>query len=420
MRWPALVLAAILALGGPGVLRAEKKTLYICPMHPSYRSDRPGKCPICGMDLVPLQKEAPPVSKAPSQERPVRQKGLPLAPVEISPERVQLIGVRTARVTHERVVLTYRAPARVTYDEERLRRVHLRVAGWVEEVRGLYTGARVHRGEVLFTLYAPEVLATEEEWLRAAQWVKRLEKEKASPEVLEEARQALRSAERRLLLWGFDSRDLARVRARGRPLRALPVRAPAGGYVVENRVFPGKRLRSGETAYVLADLSEVWVEADLYQDLLREIRPGLPVEVRFPGLRKAFSARVKEILPWVEERLRVGRVRLALRNPEGLLRPGLWAEATFRIPLGMRMLLPEEALIYGGEHYYVFVRAGLGHFEPREVKVGPRVGEKRVVLSGVRHGEEVVVSANFLIDAESRLKAALESFSGGGGGHHHH
>ena len=417
MRWPALVLTALLSLGLPAGLRAEKKTIYICPMHPSYRSDRPGKCPICGMDLVPLREEAP---KTPAHGRRARHRELPLAPLEISPQRAQLIGVRTARVTHEKVVLTLRAPARVTYDEERLRRVHLRVAGWVEEVRGIYTGARVHRGEVLFTLYSPEVLATEEEWLRTARWVERLRKEKASPEVLESAREALRSAEKRLLLWGFDPRDLARVKARGRPLRALPVRAPAEGFVVENRVFPGKRLSPGETAYVLADLSEVWVEADLYQDLLREVHPGLPAEVRFPGLRRTFSARVKEVLPWVEERLRVGRGRLGLKNPGGLLRPGLWGEVTLRIPLGMRMLVPEEALIYGGKHYYVFVRTGPGHFEPREVKVGPRVGEKRVILSGLRHGEEVVVSANFLLDAESRLKAALQSFSGGGGGHRHH
>ncbi len=417
MRLAALGLGLWLILC-PATVLAAKKTLYICPMHPSYKSDRPGKCPICGMDLVPAESVS---SGAPAHKaKPPKEVRLPLAPVKIPPERQQLIGVRTAPVSHERLVLTLRAPARITYDETRIFEVHTRVAGWVEEVRVDWTGRFVRRGETLFTLYSPEVLATQEELLRALRWLDELKAKKASPEALSTARQALKAAERRLRLWGFPESALQTLKTARRPLRAFPVVAPTSGFVVKKTVFPGKRITPSETLYTIADLSRVWVEADFYETELPEIKPGLAAEVLVPGKQKPLRGRIEEVYPWVEEKLRVVRARLSLSNPEGDLRPGMWAEVRVRIPLGMKMIIPDEALIYGGGHYYVFVKKGPGLFEPRMVRVGRKVDGKRIVILGLKHGEEVVVSANFLIDAESRLKAALSAFGGGGGGHTHH
>ncbi len=421
MRTAVLWLALWLCLS-PVAVSAAKKTVYICPMHPTYRSDRPGKCPICGMDLVPAEKTTTPEPQiAHEKHKKTEKKGeLPLAPVRISSERQQLIGVRTARVSHERLVLSLRAPARVTYDETRLFEVHTRVSGWVEEVRVDYTGKFVKKDETLFTLYSPEVLSTEEELVRALRWLAELERQKASREALRAAREAARAAERRLRLWGFPKTALAQLKKTLKPLRAFPVISPLSGFVVQKAVFPGKRVTPAETLYTLADLSRVWVEADFYESEMAVIKPGLEVEVILPGRERPLKGRIEEVYPWVEERLRVLRARLTLPNPGGLLKPGMWAEVRVQIPLGMRMVIPDEALIYGGGHYYVFVKKDAGLFEPRRVKVGRKVGEKRIILSGLKHGEEVVVSANFLIDAESRLKAALGAFGGGGGGHAHH
>ncbi len=421
MRIAALWLALWLSLS-PVAASAAKKTVYICPMHPTYKSDRPGKCPICGMDLVPAEGQTATKPAGEHKKRPKAEKEetLPLAPVRIPPERQQLIGVRTARVSHERLVLSLRAPARVTHDETRLFEVHTRVSGWVEEVRVDYTGRFVKKGETLFTLYSPEVLSTEEEFVRTLRWLSGLKKRKASAEALRAAREAAQAAERRLRLWGFPKTALAQLKKTLKPRRAFPVISPLSGFVVQKAVFPGKRVTPAETLYTLADLSRVWVEADFYESEMSEIKPGLEVEVIFPGRERPLKGRIEEVYPWVEERLRVLRARLTLPNPEGLLKPGMWAEVRVQIPLGMRMVIPDEALIYGGGHYYVFVKKGAGLFEPRLVKVGRKVGEKRIILSGLKHGEEVVVSANFLIDAESRLKAALSAFGGGSGGHAHH
>ncbi len=413
MRIAALFLAGWLFLG-PAAFNLSAKTIYTCPMHPSYRSDHPGKCPICGMDLVPVKEAtAQPHRPAPSS------RGLGLVPVQISPERQQLIGVRTAPVVHRQVVLELRAPARVTYDETRIYEVHTRVSGWVERVYVDQEGIWVKKGAPLFTLYSPEVLSTEEEFLRSLTWARNLKPQGASG-ALALARRTARAAEERLLLWGLSRQTLQQIRSTGKPVRAFPVPSPVSGFVVEKRIFPGKRITPASVLYRLADLSRVWIEADFYETEAPLLRVGLPVEVLVPGTEHKFQARIEEIYPWVEEKLRVFRVRLSLANPRMALRPGAWAEVRVRVPLGMRMVIPDEALIYGGRHYYVFVRKGPGTFEPRMVKVGRRVGHQRIVLSGLHPGEEVVVSANFLIDAESRLKAALKSFGGSQGDHAHH
>ncbi|OAQ20516.1 efflux RND transporter periplasmic adaptor subunit [Thermosulfurimonas dismutans] len=420
-RFIGLILAGTILLVSPATLAKSK--IYICPMHPSYRAEKPGKCPICGMDLVPLKTEEPLKTPPPAHEKKnhltPKKSALPLAPVKLSPERAQLIGVKLARVTHEKVVISLRAPARVKYDETRLFTVHTRVAGWVEEVRADYTGKFVKRGEVLFTLYAPEVLSTQEELIRGLRWLKKLQEMKASPKLISEAENLIQSARRRLALWNFPEEALREVEHTLKPLKAFPVVSPVSGWVVAKQVFPGKRIAPETPLYTLADVSKVFIEADFYETELPEIRPGLKVEVVFPYLNRTFRGKIEEVYPYMEAKLRVLRARLTLDNPEGLLRPGMWAEVRTEIPLGMRMVIPDEALIYGGGHYYVFIKKGDGLFEPRMVRVGRKVGDKRIVLSGVSHGEEVVVSANFLIDAESRLKAALSAF-GGGHDHAHH
>lgn len=363
---------------------------YTCSMHPSVKSQTEGACPICSMDLTPVTQEEV-------------QTGV----VRVDAQRRQEIGVRTAPVVARRVETTIRAVGTVTYDETRLSAVSLKYEGWIERLYVEETGQPVRRGEPLLALYSPALLSAQEELLTA------LASQRAAreTELPERADYLVAASRRRLSLWDLSVRQIDEIARTGQPVKSVPVFSPVSGFVVEKNIVEGQAVEPGETLYRIAGLDRVWIDAEVYESELPLVRVGQAVEVTFPYLPgKSFSGRVGYIYPYLEGGTRTGKVRVELPNPGLELKPEMYANVVFRVEGGQRVVVPEEAVIYAGPRRLVFVDLGEGRLEPREIEVGLRVGDAYEVLSGLREGEVVVTSGNFLIAAESRLKSATEKW----------
>ncbi|MBI4605500.1 MAG: efflux RND transporter periplasmic adaptor subunit [Planctomycetes bacterium] len=382
--------------------------LYYCPMHPTYKSDRPGDCPICNMSLVAAKgDEAAAASSVPGH-----------AAVTVRPERRQLIGVKTAPVEMKAVAKTIRAAGRVEYDERRLAAVNLKFGGWIEELHVKSTGETVRKGDPLFAIYSQDLLEAQQSYLLAAQGLAAL-----GPSPPEQARafaeQSLRSARGRLLLWDLGEDQLRALEARREPETRVTIRSKVDGVVTRRNVVLGTFAQAGMDLYEVADLSEVWVHADVYEQEVPLVKVGQTGKVRLASLPgEVLSGEVVYVYPYLDAETRTVRVRLAFANPEGKLKPGMYGDATIEVPLGERLVIDDDAVLDSGERQIVFVDRGEGRLEPRQVKVEARAGGLAVIAEGLEAGEVVVTSGNFLIDSESRLKAAL--LQGAEGGTHKH
>jgi membrane fusion protein, copper/silver efflux system len=393
--------------------------LYHCPMHPTYVSERPGDCPICGMRLVPIEepKPAEPVDEHEGHEGPMVAG---YATVNIPSHKQQYIGVRTDRVQRKRLESSVKSVGRVDYDETGLAWVNTKVGGWIEVLHVDQTGQLVRRGQPLLELYSPELVATQEEFLIALENLRRLESGNARPEALRQARDLIEDGRRRLELWDIPPSQILALEERGQIVRRLPLEAPSSGFVVDKSALQGQYVNPGENLYRIADLSRVWIQAEVFEQEASLIRPGQEAEIRLPyAPGRTYRGRVDYIYPYLDPATRTIRVRLVVPNPELTLRPEMYADVRFTIPQdGDLLVVPNEAILDTGERQIAFVNLGDGVFEPRELKVGLRTREYTVVLEGLEEGEPVVVSGNFLIDSESRLKAALSGM-GAGGVHQH-
>lgn len=361
---------------------------YTCSMHPSIRNEGPGTCPICSMDLIPVSREE-----------------VETGVIRVDARRRQEIGVRTAPVTVRPVEATIRAVGTVTYDETRLTAVSLKVGGWVDRLHVEETGQPVRRGQPLFTIYSPELLAAQEELLTA------LASQRAARDtgVPDRADYLVAAARRKLALWDLSSRQIDEIAARSEPLESVPVHSPATGFVVEKNVIEGAAVKPGETLFRIAGLATVWLEAEVYESELPLVRVGQAAEVTFPYLPgRSFQGRVGYVYPYLDRATRTGRVRIELPNRDLALKPDMYADVVLRSAEGSRVVVPEEAVIYAGPRRLVFVDLGEGRLQPREIEVGIKAGDAYEVLSGLEEGEVVVVSGNFLIAAESRIKSAAE------------
>lgn len=380
---------------------AAAQEVWQCPMHPQITADRPGECPVCGMKLVR-------VAATPAPRRGAGA-GVPgLATVEIGPERVQQIGVRTAIVTRGEVGDPLDLVGFVTPDETRLRRVQVRAAGWVRELRVDHTGERVTAGQPLLTIYSPELYQAEQEYVIA-----RGAEPGATHMGMGDAPVAAAS---RLRLLGVPDEEVRRIDREGTPSDRVLLRAPAGGTVLERGAVEGQYVDAGTPLLSLADLSRVWVLADLYEMDAARIRVGDRATFTagaLPG--RTFAGRIELILPTVSNETRTLKARLSLANADGALRPGMYGRVRTEGRGGAGLSLPEEAVVRAGERTYVFLARAGGRFEPRIVRLGGAAGDRVVVLDGVAEGDTVVASASFLIDSESRLKAAIEGMGAGGG-----
>lgn len=333
-----------------------------------------------------------------------------LGPVQLSSQRLQSIGVKTGEVESRLVDDRIATTGNVAVDETKVAYVQVRFSGYIEKVYVDSTYRHVKRGQPLFTIYSPDLVATEREYLLARQTQRQLARS-ADPEVTRDAASLVRAAAARLAQWGIPEREIRRLESSGRVQQALEIDSPAAGYVTEREALPGKYADPGTRLYTIADLSTIWVFAQVFQNDLGRIKVGdratLTVDT-YPG--RTFSGRVDLIYPQIDMTTRTARVRLKFSNPDLKLMPGMFVDVSLDIPLGRHEVIPAGGVLQTGTRQIVFVDHGEGRLEPRQVELGARVGDDYIVLEGLKAGERIVTSANFLIDSESQLQAALGSF----------
>ena len=324
-----------------------------------------------------------------------------LNPVVLDAEAAARIGVTFATVEHRSLPVSVRAVGTVAYDETRLVTVNPKVSGWVERLYVDFTGSPVRVGEPLLDIYSPQLASAQEELILAT----RLLAEAGPGRATENAQQLLESSRRRLSYWDIPEDEIRRIEDLGEPTKTLTLRAPASGIVVEKNVVQGDQIMPGMTVYRIADLSRVWVEADVFEKDLALVSEGQRATVTFEAFAgRVFSAAVTYVYPTVSMQSRTARIRLELPNPRLDLKPGMYADITLDVPAAdMMPVIPRSAVIDTGERTIVFVRAQNGALVPREVTVGRASGRLTQILEGVESGEQVVSSATFLIDAESNL-----------------
>ncbi len=372
--------------------------IYYCPMHPQQRSDKPGNCPICGMKMVKQESGAASSS----------------SDVFLAPRRQQMIGVRSEPAAFRSLAREIRTVGRVAQDETRISHIHTKVAGFIEHVYVDYVGRQVRRGEPLFTIYSPELVATEEEYLLALKSARAM-KDSQFPWIARGSANLLEAAGKRLRLWDVSEDQIAQLEKSGQPIREITIHSPVSGVVTERAAYHHGRYVTPETdLYTIVDLTSVWVIGEVFEADLPLIRVGQMVEVEFPFATsdRVRSGRIVFVAPSLNAQSRTGQVRLEFANPDLSLKPDMFVDFTARVALGTRLAVPEDAVLDTGSEQYVFVDQGEGYFQPRRVRPGAAAGGWREIQAGLRAGERVVTTANFLLDSESRLKGALAGLGG--------
>ncbi|HSB18880.1 MAG TPA: efflux RND transporter periplasmic adaptor subunit [Anaeromyxobacteraceae bacterium] len=458
VRWGLVALMA-LAAGGAWVywsgLRERPAqaaaVAWQCPMHPAVLQDRPGDCPICGMSLVQVQPgarrkaaAAPAAATGPGKywcpmhpevhsddpearcEKCGGMKLVPrdaaapaggearsvpgLVPVDIGAERIQLMGIRTARVVRESLSPQLRTVGFVSANESTLAIITARFTGWVEELKVAQSGQKVARGQVLASVYSPELTTAQQVYVNAMRWTRDPGAGAAPGGAV--GGNLDQDARRRLELLGVAPQDVAEIARTGKPLPSTPIRSPVSGYVARRGALPGLYFTPGTELFQIADLSSVWVIADVYEYDMSRVKVGQRATLSlgaYPGER--FAGRVQFIYPAVNPESRTLQARMEFRNPGLKLRPGMYGDVVVELDAADALAVPTEAIVDTGETQYVFVTRAGGRFEPRRVRIGARAEGKVQVLEGLAAGETVVTTANFLVDSESRLRAAVEAFT---------
>lgn len=373
----------------------ERKALYwVDPMHPWYKSDKPGIAPDCNMQLVPVYE---------GDEKKYKSR-MPAGTVQITPEKQQLIGVEYSTVQYEMVSNAMKAAARVTLDETKVAKVQSRLEGWIDQVFVDFTGKQVHQGDPLLTLYSPEALATQHEYLLALKAQRQMQ-DNPMHEMMGSTENLVEAAKKRLQLWDITDRQIEEIGRTGKTLLNLTLDSPISGFVMERNAFPKQHVTTDTVLYTVADLSTVWVIADVFEYEAGSVRLNSPATLTLaylPG--RTFHGRVSYILPQVDPATRTMKFRIQFDNPGFALKPDMYGEVEFRTGGERKLVAPQTAVLNSGDRQVVFVDRGNGNFEPREVKVGTQYDGRVEILSGLRAGERIVTSGNFLIDSESRLK----------------
>jgi Cu(I)/Ag(I) efflux system membrane fusion protein len=327
--------------------------------------------------------------------------------VQIDARRRQLIGVTTSEVVTQDLTRTIHAVGIVRYDETALVEVSPRVHGWIGEVFIDFTGKPVRKGESLFTLYSPELLSAQGEYLEAL----RLDREAAEMGRVGRDHALVAAARRRLALWELTEDQIQSLHQDGQPYEYVTFTAPASGIVVGKSITEGSPARPGQVLYRITSVDPVWIEAELHEADLSLVREGLHARIVLSYLpEEEFSGVVAFVYPYLTDTTRTGRIRIEIPNPRGVLKPDMYADVELEIPLGVGLVAPEGAVLFAGKRRFVFVDLGEGFLAPREVRLGARVAEGYQILEGLSAGEVVVSSGNFLVAADAQLRAAMESW----------
>ncbi len=431
---------------------AEK---YQCPMHPTIIQDHPGDCPICGMKLVKMQGSSAanagsstPALGASSSERkllfyrspmdpkqtsPTPRKDemgmdyLPvysdemsdnapavagLAAIDIDPSRQQLIGLSTAEAKLAKVGGAWRTVGRVVVDETRVHHVNLKVAGFVERIYVDFIGKQVYKGQPLFSLYSPELLAAQDEYILALKTRGILSAASASPDSDNDT--LVSASRRRLALWDLPEKTLDRIAQTRQATKTITFYSPASGVITKKDIVQGMKLDAGAMPYEIVDLSTVWVVADVYESELRFVKEKMPATLTlnaFPN--REFNGKAVFIDPMLDPMTRTVKVRLTFPNPTKELKPEMFGEVVLKGLPHDGVTVPIDAVIDSGTTHVVFVAVGNGKFRPRLVRLGDSDDAQVEIVSGLAAGEKVVTRANFLVDSESRLRASLAELAGG-------
>ncbi|HET6955785.1 MAG TPA: efflux RND transporter periplasmic adaptor subunit [Vicinamibacterales bacterium] len=443
----AALIVIALAFGGGYVVRATRTSAgasngrkilyYVDPMHPAYKSDKPGVAPDCGMTLEPVYADEATGSsghtahailyyqdpKDPKYHadkpglnpetgntlEPVYADAGPTAKpgaIKISPERQQLIGVKFANVELSGQARSIRSVGKVTFDETRVAHVHTRIDGWIEKVFVDFTGDFVKQGQPMLTIYSPEMLASQQELLLAAR-ARDLMRNNPLASAAEHGNSLFEAARRRLELWQLKDDQIEQVLKTGQPIHSITLYAPASGFVSERKAFPNQRVTPDSDLYTITDLSRIWIVADVFESDITSITVGNASYVSFPnGNTPPLGAKVTYIQPQVDPMTRTLKVRLDAPNPGLRMKPDMYVSVEFGIVGAKQLLVPAEAVLDTGDRQTVFVDLGDGYLEPRQIVVGERYGDRVAITRGLAAGERVVSSGTFLIDSESQLKAA--------------
>jgi Cu(I)/Ag(I) efflux system membrane fusion protein len=417
----AFAFLAGVAIGGVAVWRAthaasraavpvavaKPPPLFRCPMHPAVTADHASDCPICGMKLVEVVsgRDEAPAAAADGDQRPKD-----MATVTIDPSRQQLIGLRTAKASKGALSTSWRTVARIDVAPSRVRKINVKVEGFVERMDVDFVGQSVRKGQPLFTVYSPALLAAQNEYLLAL----------ATRDTLAEGGVSAQSgdsmvaaARRRLELWDVPAEELERLLRTREPSKYLTVVSPIAGVVTAKNVVQGARVSPGEAPYEITDLGEVWVMADAYESDLGRIRPGMKASLTlsaYPG--REIAGKVAFIDPLLDAKTRTLKVHMHFANPARLLKPGMFGEVSLQGIARQGLHIPADAVLRAGRQDVVFLVRGGGKLEPRVVKLGDKSGDEVEVTSGLAEGEEVVTRANFLVDSESQLRASLAAIGG--------
>jgi RND family efflux transporter MFP subunit len=411
-----LMLAAVFAAGygydrwfgktaGAKATTGERRILYYYDaMHPAFHSDKSGKAPD-GMDLVPKYAEERPPT-------PAKPANLPMGSIQISPEKQQLIGVKYGTPAFGESTKVIRTVGKVTADEKRITHVHTRVEAWIEKVFVDFTGKAVDENQPLLTLYSPDLLATQEEFLLALK-SRDLMKASTLPAAQDESNSLIDAARRRLELWDLSEVQIGELTETRKPITNTTLYSPTTGYVMARNAFPKQHVTSDTELYTLIDLREVWIMADFFEDEASQIRAGEPVSVSLPfAAGKRIRGRVDFIQPQVDPTTRTLKVRIDAENPDLMLKPDMFVEVNLPVALPRHLTVPSEAVLDSGLKQTVFVDRGNGYLEPRLVRTGERIGDRIEILGGLRPQERIAISGTFLVDSESQLKSAASAMAG--------
>ena len=350
-------------------------------------------------------------ASSPQPSPPPSGQASPPAPVQLTPQRMQSIGVTFGTVEVRPINDEIRVTGNVAMDERRVAYVQTRFPGWIRKVYVDANYQHVHKGQPLFTIYSPELVTTEREYLLANQNAAALQ---ASPiaGVAPGANALFSAARARLEQWEVPAAEIEHLEKTGNVITDLTYNSPATGYVIERNALPNMYVQPDTKLYTVADLATVWVQAQVFQADLGKLRSGEPASVTvdaYPG--RTFRGRVDLVYPQIDESTRTARVRLVFPNPDLKLIPGMYVNVVLRAPLGRQMVVPSSAVLHSGFHNLVFLNRGGGQLEPHEVEAGATAGQQTIILKGLKPGDSIVTSANFLIDSESQLQAAANAYS---------
>lgn len=393
---------------GGGHSKLEHKVQqWTCSMHPFIIKDKPGACPICGMELIKKIDSVPADGAAMTPEQ--KQQADMLGHVSMSATQRIMANVETVEAKKATLNKEINAVGIVQYDQSRQAKATAWIAGRIDKLNVNTVGAFVSKDRPVAEVYSPDLVATQQEYLLA---VKSREQLKNSPiaTISQNGDGLVASAKQRLMLFGVKESQIAALEKEGKPNISLPIYTPISGIVIEKMVQQGQYVNVGEVLFNVADLSRVWVEVEVYENEFPNVHLGQRVEISsqsFPG--KPFSGKISYIYPFLDPKTRTVKARVEMPNPGLKLKPDMFVNAVIKVPLGSAIVLPVTAVMDTGKRQVAWVESSPGMFEPRDVQVGQRTDDKIQILSGIKAGDKVAVSGSYLIDSESQLK--------GGGGH---